>query len=88
MPATPTLANRSAADTAPADDILQVTPADGADIAAGSRALVIGTAGALKITTAAGNTVTLTGVPAGVLPVKVTRVWATGTTAANIAALY
>ena len=53
-----------------------------------ARALVIGTAGNLKVTTLQGNTVTLVGVPAGVLPLCVTKVFRTGTTAANISAIF
>lgn len=67
----------------PADDCFQITPNDGVDIAP-ARSLMIGASGTLKITTAAGNTVTLSNVPAGLFPVSVTRVWSTGTTAAGI----
>ena len=52
------------------------------------RAIVVGTAGNLKVDTVGKNTVTLTGVPAGVLPLSVTKVHNTGTTAANLSYLY
>lgn len=44
-------------------------------------ALYVGVAGgAIKLTTMAGNDVTLTAVPLGILKVACTRVWSTGTT--------
>lgn len=73
----------------PATNAMPVVPADGADLACGAcSALVIGTSGDLKVDTLAGDTVTLLGVPAGVLPLMVKRVYAAGTTATNISALY
>lgn len=66
-----------------------VTPADGADIATVSTALFIGGAGNVKVTTFGGETLLLTGLLAGqVLPLRVTRVWSTTTTATNIVALW
>lgn len=58
-----------------------------------TRGLYVGTAtgaaGTLKVTTAGETDVTLTGVLAGtVYDISVIRVWATGTTATNIVALY
>lgn len=51
--------------------------------------LYIGGAGNLKVTTAGGDEVTFNGVFAGTFfPVQVLRVWATGTTATNIIALW
>lgn len=51
-------------------------------------ALLIGTAGTLKVDTADGDTVTFGNVPAGILPLRVKQVYSTGTSATNIAALY
>ena len=52
------------------------------------RALFVGGAGALAVIDGSGAAVTLTGVVAGtVLPLEVSRVKATGTTATNIVAL-
>jgi hypothetical protein len=65
-----------------------VTPSNTVDLTYVSRALVIGTAGDVKVTTLGGETVTLPAVPAGILPLRVTRVFATGTTAASISALW
>lgn len=51
--------------------------------------LFIGGAGNLRVLTAGGDDVTFTGVLAGsFLPVQVTRVFSTGTTATNIVALW
>jgi hypothetical protein len=51
-------------------------------------ALVIGTAGNLSVLVKGGTQRDLLGVPVGVLHLQVKRVRATGTTAANITALY
>lgn len=51
--------------------------------------LYIGTAGNLRVTTIAGDDVTFTGINTGAFfPVQVIKVWATGTTASNIIALW
>jgi hypothetical protein len=51
--------------------------------------LYIGTAGNLKVTTIAGDAVTFIGINTGAFfPVQVAKVWATGTTASNIIALW
>ena len=79
----------------PAIDAIPITPNDSADIPdvsiAGetrkARALYVGTVGAVKITTIAGNVRIILAV-VGLYPVQVTRVWATSTTATNISALY
>ena len=74
----------------PAHNAAAVTPADGADLANATTALFVGGAGAVKVDMVGGTTaVTLTGVLAGsVLPLRVSRVYSTGTTATNIVALY
>lgn len=73
----------------PAIEALAITPNDSADIGNNScRALYVGTAGALKVTTDKGSQVTFGNVGVGVLPLRVIRVWSTGTTASNIVALY
>lgn len=73
----------------PATSGAAVTPADGADLGSVSRALWVGGAGDVKVTLRDGTAVTLTAVPAGsLLPLQCTRVWATGTTATAIVALW
>jgi hypothetical protein len=74
---------------APASDGAAVTPNNGADLPTSARALYIGTAGDVKVDMVSGTTLTFTAVPAGViLPVRARRVYATGTTATNIVAIY
>lgn len=66
-----------------------VTPADGADMTISSRGLYVGGAGDLKVTMEGGETVTFPGVVAGtLLPIRVRRVFATGTTATSILSLF
>jgi hypothetical protein len=51
--------------------------------------LYIGTAGNLKVTTVGGDDITFQGVNTGAFfPVNVVKVWATGTSADNIIALW
>lgn len=72
----------------PASSGFPVTPNDGADLAETTRALYIGTGGTLAVRMLSGATLTFTGVAAGsLLPVRVVRVLATGTTAGAIVAL-
>jgi len=74
--------------TEPAYDMASVTTSDSAEIDP-TRGLYIGGAGNIKVDTAAGTTVTLNSAAAGsVLPIRVKKVYATGTTATNIVALY
>jgi len=72
----------------PADHAATVTPSDSADLANTARALYVGTPGDVKVTTILGDTITFANVPAGVLPVRAKRVYATGTTASDIVALW
>ena len=66
-----------------------VTPSDGSDQPQVCRGIWVGSAGNLAVTTRGGNTITLVGVAAGtLLPIRATRILATGTTATNIVALY
>lgn len=78
----------SDAATITADNAAPVTPSDSVDLDPWPYALMIGGSGDLKVTTRGGGTVTLTAVPAGLLPLRVRRVWATGTTATDISALW
>lgn len=61
-----------------------------ADVSFGftQKALFIGVAGNLKVTTNLGDAVTFKGLAAGqILPVQVERVWTTGTTVTDVVAL-
>lgn len=66
-----------------------VTPHDVNSLAEGAAVLglYIGAGGDVAVDTAEGDTVTFVAVPIGFLPVAVTRVYATGTTATDIIAL-
>ena len=71
----------------PADNAVLLTPDDGTDLVDVARALYIGTSGNIKVTTAGGDTLLLTAVPVGILPIRIKRVWAATTTADDIVAL-
>jgi len=71
----------------PGQDAAAVTPSDTVEIDA--RALYIGVAGDVKIKTALGSDVTFVGIGAGtILPVRAKIVFATGTTATSIVAIF
>ncbi|MBU1346641.1 MAG: hypothetical protein KKA16_06775 [Alphaproteobacteria bacterium] len=92
MPSTPDIyAAFAPSPAAPARRIQAVTPADDADLPMLAKALFIGTAGDLKIVPVAspdGEPVTLKNHPTGYVAVQTRRVWATGTTAVDIVALF
>jgi hypothetical protein len=83
--------------TSPAMDAVPVSPNDSTDLSSvtiegnvvldHTRALMITTAGNIKVTMHNGNTRTIS-VPVGIIPIRVRRVWLTGTTASGITALY
>ena len=74
--------------TGPALRGLDVVPDDGAILPFESRALWVGGGGNLTVTMSEGGSVTFQGVPAGtLLPVSVSQVLATGTSATAIVAL-
>ena len=74
--------------TSPARDADPITPDDGADLAAVTRAIYVGSGGALQVQMVSGQTVTFENVLAGVVyPIRVARVMATGTTATGLVAL-
>ena len=79
----------SANATAPAKKAIAVTPHDTNLLTNGlCRALYIGGTGALVVRMADGGDATFAAVPVGVLSIQVDRVYATGTGATNIVALY
>ena len=66
-----------------------VTPHDSNDLTETTRALWVGGAGNISVIMEGGETVTFVGVAAGtLLPVRVTRVRSTSTTATDILALW
>ena len=72
----------------PAAHAAVVTPSDTVDLANATRAILVGTGGDLKVTTVGGETVVIPAAPVGVLPLQVTRIWATSTAASNLTALW
>lgn len=65
-----------------------IVPNDAVDLANVTRGIYVGGAGNLKVDMVDG-TVTFIGIPAGaVLPVRVKRIYVTGTTATNLVALW
>jgi len=72
-----------AADVTPSDTV-NITLDGGTNTGC---VLYVGTEGDIKVTTASGSEVTFVGVQ-GFFPVQVIRVWSTGTTAADIVALW
>lgn len=84
-------AGRALGYDSPATHAQPTTGDDANDLTYVSRALAIGTGGAVKVTTRgdsnyAGETVVLT-LPAGVIPLRVSRVWSAGLTAVGVTAL-
>lgn len=72
----------------PAREAYAVTPDDGANLAVFARSLYIGASGSLVVDmVGSGASVTFVNVPVGILPIRVKRVRATGTTAGSIVAL-
>ena len=75
--------------TGPADNQVAITPSDSTDLAYISRALFIGGAGTIRVTPTSGQSAVTYTVPAGmILPIRVSRVWSTGTTATNVVSWY
>lgn len=74
--------------TSPASDAKAVTPSSSALPDGSCRALYVGTAGDVEVTTVDGTTITFSDVTSGVLPISVSHVLASSTTATNIIALY
>ena len=75
----------------PALSAAVVTPSNTVDLPNYSRMLYIangGTGQSVKVTTLNGDVVTFNNVPTGILMVQARRVWATGTSAIDILALW
>ena len=77
-------------DQSPALNAVAVTPHDSTNLAEPSRALYIGVTGDVSLElTESGSAIVFKNVPAGtVLPVRVSRVNATATTATDIVAIW
>jgi hypothetical protein len=73
-----------------AQNAFAVVPSDAADLGNGAtRGLYVGVTGDVSAVMTGGNTVTFTGLSAGIVhPISVGRIRATGTTATGILAVY
>lgn len=81
-------ANHAASLDSPAASGFAITPSDGADLAEVTRAVYVGTAGNLAVTTLTGEDLLFVGVPGGTfMPVRLRRIKATGTTASAMVGL-
>ena len=75
--------------SSPAENAVAITPDDAAELAVAPRALFLGQGGDLAVVMLGGESVVFGNCPAGtLLPVRVARVRATGTTAARILGLW
>jgi hypothetical protein len=75
----------SASMSYPAEHAEAVTPSDSTDLAVVSRALYVGSGGNVAVVMASGAAVTFVGLATGsILPVRVSRVKSTATTASSI----
>lgn len=89
MSATDEFAGFNAGLTSPISRAAEVTPSNSEDLETATRGLYVGAAGDVKVTLVGGDTVTLVDLVAGVIhPLRVSRVWATGTEATGIVALW
>ena len=81
-------AGRQANLADPARNAFAITPNDGTDLTCWALAVYVGGSGDVRLVTWGGETVTFANAPVGVLPVRVRRVYATGTTATDLVGLY
>lgn len=71
----------------PAVTVFDVTPDDASDLARVTQALNVATPGTVRVTTLDGSVSDVQIHPGHAFPLRVRRVWATGTTATGIRAL-
>jgi hypothetical protein len=72
----------------PASHALAVSPSDTEDLPVAGRAVNAATAGSLRVSTVNGDIATIT-IAAGIaFPIRVKRIWASGTTATGLVVLY
>lgn len=73
---------------APATDAFEITPSDSTNFNENCRAIYVGTGGDITLVTKGGQTVTFVQVPSGaILPIRASRVNATGTDADDLIGL-
>ncbi|SDF16856.1 spike base protein, RCAP_Rcc01079 family [Limimaricola pyoseonensis] len=86
MPVIDSFAGQVAGLDSPVAQAAAVVPSDDTDLPQASRALYLGTGGDLRVTLLGGAVVTFRAAAAGWHPLRVARVHATGTGAADIVA--
>lgn len=86
---TDTFRKHSRGLTAPPENATAIQPADGTPLSHASRAIYVGGAGTLRVEMLNGEAVSLIGVAAGsLLPIRVRKVFQTGTTASGLVAFW
>ena len=89
MPITPISRTRISEADLRGKDCEAITPDDSNDLAHMALGFVLGgSGGVVKLTTATGDVRTTKDLPAGTYPIGAIRIWATGTTATEITAIY
>lgn len=88
MVTTDRFTNSSSSLTAPFSGAGTVIPNDDTGLDHVSRSLHIGGAGNIRVQTIEGDVVTFAGVTTGWFPGRISKVFATGTTATNIVAVW
>ncbi len=89
MPATDNFSRQQTLTGDPATNAVLITPSDSVDLTYISRAVYVGTGGNMKVTMQDSGTLLFTGIPSGTtLPIRVSRIWSTTTTASTILALW
>lgn len=88
MPAIDRHPNHQAGLDSPAEDYVAVTPDDGAELGFVTRAVHLGTAGVLRVLNRAGVERTTAILTAGWHPLRVRKIFQTGTTAGEITAAW
>jgi hypothetical protein len=72
----------------PATHLAAIVPSDTDDLAVASRGINVSTSGAVRMSTVGGTTETVFIAAGAAFPIRATRIWATGTSATGIVALY
>ena len=80
-------ADRHRRPTDPAITVVEITPDDGSDLAQVTVALNVATPGTVRVTTLDGSISDVSIHPGAPFPIRVRRVWATGTTATGLRGL-
>lgn len=81
-------ANFSSGLESPAAHAYQVVPSDSDDLAVSCRALSVAVGGSVRVTTVGGDDVTVVIAAGAPFPIRCRKVWASGTDATGIVALY